>query len=539
MKRIWSFILAAVLLLALAACGGASPESMTDGYDLPAEAPQPAPGYEGDAGGGLNEDWYGYSYGQEEGGWYSDSSGGEEYDDSPEDGFKSVFASPLSTFSSDVDTASYSNMRRFLNDGMRPEGVRIEELVNYFDYGYNRPGPGSAHPFTLAAEVAPCPWNPEHQLAMIGIQGAELAQSDKISSNIVFLLDVSGSMNEPNKLPLLKESFKLLINELDKNDVISIVTYAGSNTVVADSVRGDEHRLLKGLMDDLQAGGGTAGAQGLRTAYQLADENYIEGGNNRIILATDGDFNIGENSDDAMLRLIEEERDRGVYISVLGFGMWNLKDKKMETIADSGNGNYAYIDTLAEAQKVLVDEFESTMFTIAKDLKIQVAFNPAVVGQYRLIGYNNRRLENRDFSDDTKDAGDIGSGHSVTAFYELVPAAQADDAEAEDLVYQTTALTGSNEYMTVKLRYKKPFGSESILAEYPVGQNAYTGEPSENYRFASAVAEFGLVLTNSEYQADSSLERVLRRASTAQGSDKYGLRAEFCKLVDNYREIRY
>lgn len=461
----------------------------------------------------------------------------EEYDNSPETPFKNVETSPLSTFSADVDTASYSNMRRFINNGQRPEGVRIEELVNYFDYSYPRPEADAEHPFTITAEVAPCPWNAQNQLAMIGIQGAELENSGDIANNIVFLLDVSGSMNEANKLPLLQESFILLLENLGSNDVVSIVTYAGSDRVIADGISGEKHNELKRKINNLTAGGSTAGAKGLETAYALANKHYIEGGNNRIIMATDGDFNVGQSSTAALQAMVERERESGVFISVLGFGMYNLNDNMMETIADWGNGNYAYIDTIREARKVLVDEFDATMFVIAKDLKIQVEFNPAVVAQYRLIGYNNRRLEDEDFNDDAKDAGDVGAGHSVTAFYELVLVGAEGEANVDDLLYQQSQPTGSEDYFTVKVRYKEPDGTESKLVSQAVTGANYSESMSENFAFSSAVVEFGLILIDSQYRADSNLNSVLERAGENIGEDPFELRYEFVDLVEEYKRI--
>lgn len=449
----------------------------------------------------------------------------EEYDDSPETPFLDVATSPLSTFSADVDTASYSNLRRQVTAGTAPEGVRIEELVNYFDYGYPAPHAGAEHPFTVSAEVAPAPWNPEHQLAMVGVQATEAIPTSE-GNNIVFLLDVSGSMDEPNKLPLLAESFALLVEQLDEDDRVSMVTYAGDNQVVADSVPGSEHGVLVDHLRSLRAGGSTGGADGLRTAYELAEKNFVEGGNNRVILATDGDFNVGPSSPAELTTLVEAERASGVYVSVLGFGMDNLKDDTMEAIADHGNGNYAYIDTLAEARKVLVDEFDSTMFVVAQDLKLQVELNPAAVTAYRLIGYDNRRLADEDFADDAKDAGDVGAGHSVTAFYELVPADAADRAH-DDL-------------MSVHVRYKEPGGDGSAAsteAEFPVGADTFATTPSADFAFASAVVELGLIATGSEYRARASLDAVQERAAGALGQDPYGLRTEFVDLVRAYREI--
>ncbi|GAB2497079.1 VWA domain-containing protein [Promicromonospora xylanilytica] len=468
---------------------------------------------------------------------------GEEYDDSSETPFQDVATSPLSTFSADVDTASYSNLRRQVTQGTAPEGVRIEELVNYFDYDYPAPEPGAEHPFSVSAEVAAAPWNPEHQLAMVGVQATEAVPTSE-GNNIVFLLDVSGSMDEPNKLPLLAESFALLVEQLSEDDRVSIVTYAGDNQVVADSVPGSEHGVLMDHLRSLRAGGSTGGADGLRTAYELAEKNFVEGGNNRVVLATDGDFNVGPSTPEELTELIETERESGVYVSVLGFGMGNLKDSTMEAIADHGNGNYAYIDTLAEARKVLVDEFGSTMFVVAKDLKLQVELNPAVVGSYRLIGYDNRRLEDEDFADDTKDAGDVGAGHSVTAFYELVPAGAgsegAGDAEGGDLKYSDREVGTSDDFMTVHVRYKAPDGATpatSTEVEFPVAADALTAAPTSDFAFASAVAELGLIATRSEYRAGASLDAVRERATSALGADPYGLRAEFVDLVEAYRAL--
>ena len=459
----------------------------------------------------------------------------EEYLTASESPFKDVLTSPLSTFSADVDTASYSNMRRFLSQRVVPQGIRIEELVNYFSYDY--PTPDNEHPFSISSEISTCPWEPSHLLAMIGIQGARLENTKEIANNVVFLLDVSGSMDEPNKLPLLIESMKLMFGKLGSNDIVSIVTYAGSDKIIADSVPGSKNDDLTRLVDQLKAGGSTGGANGIRSAYELAGKNFIEGGNNRIILATDGDFNVGESSVDALVKLIESERDKGIFISVLGFGMGNLKDNMMKSIASNGNGNYAYIDTLQEAKKVLVDEFDSTMFTIAKDVKLQVEFNPETVSAYRLIGYDTRRLENEDFNDDQKDAGDIGSGHSVTAFYELIPAGEVDEDLVDPLKYSQNITTGSSDLYTVKIRYKAPDGDVSMLTDLVVGPEALGNAESSNFLFASAVAEFGLILTDSDYRASASLSSVTSRADSGLGDDIYGLRSEFLELVNLYRQI--
>ncbi len=462
------------------------------------------------------------------------TNGDEDYDDSPEQPFQDVATSPLSTFASDVDTASYSNLRRQLRQGVAPQGVRIEELVNYFDYDYPAPAPGAADPFTVTTQVADAPWAPGHRLAMIGVQAtAEKATSR--GDNIVFLLDVSGSMDEPNKLPLLADSFELLVDQLDEDDTVSIVTYAGSEQVLADSVRGDRREELVSILRHLQAGGSTGGAAGLQTAYELASKNFVEGGNNRVILATDGDFNVGPSTPEELTDLIEEHARSGVYISVLGFGMGNLKDSTMEAIADHGNGNYAYIDTLDEARKVLVDEFDSTMSVVAQDLKVQVELNPATVSRYRLLGYDNRRLEDEEFDDDTKDAGDVGAGHAVTAFYELVP---AGDGPADDgLDYQDVDAGHSDDFLTVHVRYKRPGASESTEVVFPAGADTYTTHPSADFRFASAVAEFGLVASGSRNADGASPARARERAEAALGEDPYGLRSEFVTLIDAYEEI--
>ncbi|WP_235523055.1 VWA domain-containing protein [Cellulomonas sp. Root485] len=460
----------------------------------------------------------------------------EEYDDSPEQSFQDVSTSPLSTFASDVDTASYSNLRRQLNQGVAPEGVRIEELVNYFDYDYPTPEPSAEDPFTVTTQIADAPWADDHQLAMIGVQ-ATAAKTTERGNNVVFLLDVSGSMDEPNKLPLLADSFELLVEQLDEDDTVSIVTYAGSDQVLADSVPGDQHGELVRVLRDLRAGGSTGGAQGLQTAYELASRNFVEGGNNRVVLATDGDFNVGPSSPEELTELIEEHARSGVYISVLGFGMGNLKDSTMEAIADHGNGNYAYIDTLHEARKVLVDEFDSTMFVVAQDLKVQVEFNPATVAEYRLLGYDNRRLEDEEFDDDTKDAGDVGAGHEVTAFYELVPA--RGDSVDDDLDYQDVDAGRSTDFLTVHVRYKHPGASTSTEVEFPATADAYTTRPTSDFRFASAVAEFALAVTGSQFAEDADPARARDRAESALGEDSYGLRSEFVSLIDAYQRITY
>ncbi len=454
----------------------------------------------------------------------------EEYTSNEENVFKNALTSPLSTFSIDADTASYSNMRRYiLRNELPPSGsIRTEELINYFDY--DNPLPTDTAPFAISTEVGMCPWNEENKLAMINIQGEEL--QERKPSNLVFLLDVSGSMYSENKLPLVKKSLKLLLDELDENDTISIVTYASGTGVVLESTSVSEKDKIIEALDILRAGGGTSGAAGINLAYEQAEKNIIDG-NNRIILCTDGDFNIGASSTGDLEKLIEEKRDKGIFLTVLGFGMGNYKDNRMETLADKGNGNYAYIDSEREAKKVFVDEMPKTLYTIAKDVKIQVEFNPAQVKEYRLVGYENRVLNNEDFADDTKDAGELGSGATVTAFYEIVP---ADGSEVSDLKYQTTVTNGSDELMNVKVRYKEPLGDESQLVEMAVGSEV-TPTPSENFCFAAALAEFGMLMNESEYKGTADFDSVVDLALQGIGEDEFGFRTEFLHLADIARYL--
>ncbi|MFO7863801.1 MAG: von Willebrand factor type A domain-containing protein [Salinivirgaceae bacterium] len=452
-----------------------------------------------------------------------------------ENGFRPALSAPLSTFSIDVDAASYSNMRRFLNNGRKPpvDAIRIEEMINYFDYDY--PNPEKEHPFSIYNEVSAAPWNSENLLLHIGLQGEKLDFDKLPPSNIVFLLDVSGSMNSPNKLPLLKKSLQLLMNQLDKKDRIAIVVYAGNSGLVLPSTSGSEKEKILAALNQLQAGGSTAGGAGLQLAYKVASDNFIRKGNNRIILATDGDFNVGASSDAEMERLIEKERQKGIFISVLGFGMGNYQDSKMEIIADKGNGNYAYIDNILEAKKVLVNEFGGTLFTIAKDVKIQIEFNPAVVESYRLIGYENRLLNNEDFADDTKDAGELGSGHTVTALYEIVPA-KKDTQVSGVLKYQDTEIKptafSAKEMATVKFRYKKPDEQQSKLLEQVIFNSpTRLDRTSDNYRFSAAVAGFGMLLRDSEFKGNLTWQTVIEMAQNAKGTDENGYRSEMIQLV--------
>jgi Ca-activated chloride channel homolog len=475
---------------------------------------------------------------------YNNNFNTEGYASVNENGFKIVKNNPLSTFSIDVDNASYSNIRRFINSGSLPpaDAVRIEEMINYFKFNY--PEPKGEHPFSVYTELAICPWNSNHRLMQIGLRGKSIDKSTLPPSNLVFLIDVSGSMDDPNKLPLLKSAFGLLINELRAHDHVAIVVYAGAAGLVLESTPGNRKETIMSAIDNLEAGGSTAGGAGLKLAYKEAEKNFVKGGNNRIILATDGDFNVGESSNGGMERLIEDEREQGVFITVLGFGMGNYKDDKMEIIADKGNGNYAYIDNLQEARRVLVREFGGTLFTIAKDVKFQLEFNPAMVESYRLIGYENRLLNDEDFNDDKKDAGEMGSGHMVTALYELVANGSGESLPSVDpLKYQASKINReenySDELLTIKVRYKKPDGKTSMLLEKPVKGMAYDiEEASDNLRFAAAVAEFGMILRESEYKGSSSLESAVKLAKSAKGEDEDGYRGELIRLIETVKSMR-
>ncbi|HEX2092877.1 MAG TPA: VWA domain-containing protein [Longimicrobiaceae bacterium] len=467
----------------------------------------------------------------------------EEYDRIRENEFRDVALNPLSTFAIDVDPASYSNVRRFLSEGRLPppDAVRIEELVNYFDYDY--PDPSGEHPFSVITEVSAAPWNPAHRLVHIGIQGKRMNAAEMPPSNLVFLVDGSGSMESPDKLPLVKQSLRMLVEQLRPRDRVALVVYAGSAGLVLPSTPGSEKRTILEAIDRLEAGGSTAGGEGIRLAYRVAREGQIRGGNNRVILATDGDFNVGVSSDAELVRLIEEEREHGVFLTVLGFGTGNLKDSKLEQLADHGNGNYAYVDGVQEARKVLVGEMGGTLLTIARDVKVQVEFNPARVRAYRLIGYENRLLAAEDFNDDRKDAGELGAGHSVTALYEVVPVGAATAVRGVDpLRYQEvrarSQASGSGELMTVKLRYKEPEGDMSRLITHPVPDRQVAPEAaSADFRFAAAVAEWGLLLRGSRFRGQASHEQVLSLARGALGEDRSGYREEFVRLVQSSRRL--
>jgi len=467
----------------------------------------------------------------------------ESYSAIDEAPFQSPSKTPLSTFSIDVDTASYSNVRRMITNGQIPpkDSIRIEELLNYFSYDY--PQPQINAPFSVNTDIIQAPWNPQHKLVRIGLKGKQLQEVPP--SNLVFLIDVSGSMNSPNRLPLVQRSLCLLTQQLTNNDRVTLVVYAGNAGMVLPPTSGDRKADIFDAIDRLRAGGSTAGGAGIELAYKEAQKSFIKGGNNRVILATDGDFNVGASSDAEMIRLIESHRDKGIFLTVLGFGMNNYKDSKLEQLADRGNGNYAYIDTYNEAKKVLSTDLRGTLFTIAKDVKIQVEFNPKNVQAYRLIGYENRALKDQDFNDDRKDAGEIGAGHSVTALYEIIPPGITPNVKlptVDDLKYQTpkaaTTFSNSNELMQVKLRYKQPTGDTSALISQTIAnQMTPIDRASMDTQFASAVAMFGLLLRDSEYKGTVSIQEVLKLAKQSKGADSEGYRQEFIQLVERYNTI--
>ena len=465
----------------------------------------------------------------------------EGYDRVSDNPFQDTLQNPLSTFSIDVDTASYANVRRFINSGSLPppDAVRIEEMINYFDYKY--PQPKGDDPFSFTTELTDAPWRSGNKLLLIGLQGVKVPMDKLPPANLVFLIDVSGSMEDENKLPLLVSSLKLLVRKLRSVDRVAIVVYAGQAGLVLPSTRGDKKQEIRAALDSLSAGGSTAGGEGIELAYKIAKKNFISGGNNRVILATDGDFNVGASSDAAMERLIEEKRKDGVFLSILGFGMGNYKDSKMQKLADKGNGNYAYIDSFEEANKVLGTQFGGTLMTIAKDVKMQVEFNPAKVKSYRLIGYEKRMLRREDFVDDKKDAGELGSGHSVTALYEIVPAT-GESSDTRELTYQSVRVKEnarkSAELATIRFRYKKPDGKKSIELVRKIPSTAVSlDKAGENIRFAAAVAEWGMLLRNSEHRGKASRSQVLELARNARGDDDHGYRAEFIELVGMTKKL--
>ncbi len=469
---------------------------------------------------------------------YPEDFNTEEYDAIDENGFISTLVMPLSTFSADVDTASYANLRRMIKDGYSlediPSGaVRIEEMVNYFKYDY--PAPEDGEVFGVTAQIAPCPWNEDTLLLVLGMQTAAVEYESTPASNLVFLVDVSGSMNDPSKLPLLQQSFEVLLNGLDEKDTVSIVTYASGEKIIIEGVNASDKEEILEAINSLVASGSTNGQKGLQTAYEVAERHFIKGGNNRIIMASDGDLNVGITSTSELHDYVSEKAKTGVYLSVLGFGYGNYKDNKMETLADNGNGNYHYIDCLDEAEKVFSEDLTATMVTAADDVKFQIEFNPYYVSAYRQVGYENRELAAEDFEDDKKDAGEVGAGHSVTVLYELVPAdSEADVPSVPELKFQDSQLTefakDSGIWMNVAVRYKNPGESQSILREYPVDASCVTDEPSDDWRFAAAVAQFGLIVKDSEYKGDATLDDLFGTVLDLTGGDKY--REELAGLIE-------
>ncbi|OQX19855.1 MAG: hypothetical protein BWK76_03365 [Desulfobulbaceae bacterium A2] len=460
--------------------------------------------------------------------------GNESYAPSQENPFINVHNHALSTFSIDVDTASYSNLRRLLTAGRLPPvgAVRIEEMINYFSYDYPEP---KQEPFAISTELGPCPWQPGHQLVRIGLKAKDLDTAKLPSSNLIFLVDVSGSMNQPNKLPLLKKSMLMLVEQMTDQDRIGIVVYAGSDRVVLPPTPGSRRQEIVAAINNLSPGGSTHASRGIITAYQMAEQSFMPKGNNRVILASDGDFNVGVTSRDELKRLIEDKRKSGVYLTVLGFGMGNYHDDTMEILADAGNGNYAYIDSLLEAKKVLIKERGSNLFAQANDVKIQVEFNPAQIGAFRLLGYENRMLADEDFKNDAKDAGEVGPGQRVTALYELIPAGTATIPAVDELKYQKVQAKGdaAGEVLTVKIRYK-PLGQNNSVEQrhsLPAGARELA-RTSDDFRFASAVAGFGMLLKNSEHKGQASYPLLLELARQAKGKDDEGYRAEFIKLLE-------
>ena len=470
---------------------------------------------------------------------YKEDLSAEEYSSFSDNSFKNPLTSPLSTFSVDVDTASYSIIRRYImrNNIFPPKGaVRIEEMINYFDYNYTAP---KNREFNILARVGDCIWNKKSKVLQIAIQAKKIDLKKLPPSNLVFLIDVSGSMGAPNKLPLLKRAFKLLVNQLRAVDSVSIVVYAGSSGVVLNGVRGDKKEKILKAIDSLVARGSTAGGEGIKLAYKIARENFIKGGNNRVILATDGDFNVGVQSESELVDLIEKEKKGGIYLTVLGFGMGNFKDTRMEKLADKGNGNYGYIDNLLEAKKLLVEQMSGTLFTIAKDVKVQVEFNPLLIKRYRLIGYVNRKMANEDFKDDKKDAAEVGAGHSVTVLYEL-ELKDKNSSITSPLKYQTLTPSKeakSDEVATVKLRFKAPEANTSKEIQKVVKLNTKEIKEDDFY-FAQVVAGFGMILRDSQYRGNLTLDKALEIAKKAKGKDINGYRAEFIKMLEKAKLLK-
>jgi Ca-activated chloride channel homolog len=536
----FSFFLSALLVFSilLSGCGGEAAKS-TSNTSIASEEAQPmaTPAYANAANTAANSTSASKPLMADDA---EDSAKGERYAEINENPFLETKHAPLSTFSIDVDTASYSNVRRYLNDGNLPpkDAVRIEELVNYFEYDY--PQPVGNVPFSVTNEVAVCPWNTKNKIVSIGLQGKKIALDHTPPSNLVFLLDVSGSMNSPDKLPLLKQGLKILVNQLKPQDRVAIAVYAGSSGLVLPSTN-DKNEILRAL-DNLEAGGSTNGGQGIQLAYKVAQENFIANGNNRVILATDGDFNVGLTGDDELVKLIEQKRNGNIFLSVLGFGTGNLNDSMMEKLSNKGNGNYAYIDSAEEARKALGQQVAGTLYTIAKDVKIQVEFNPAKVAGYRLLGYENRLLAARDFNDDKKDAGEIGAGHSVTALYEVVPAGQKVENDGIELKYSEVKPSDTNfsdELLTVKLRYKEPKEDTSkLLTIGLLDKNASIEDASDNLKFASAVAQFGLLMRDSRFKGSSSFSNVSSLANSSLGNDLKGYRSDFIRLAEKAKRLK-
>lgn len=468
--------------------------------------------------------------------YYEDDLNTEEYKYIPENVWMSPVSSPFSTFSADVDTASYANVRRMIlnNQDIPADAVRIEEMINYFSYDYK--APSGNDPFGVTTQIAPCPWNKDNHLLLVGLKAKDMDMRERTNSNLVFLVDVSGSMADSDKLPLIQRSFRLLCEELGDNDRISIVTYASGDTVVLDGVRGGEKARINDAMEDLFAGGSTNGSAGINTAYEIAQRNFIKGGNNRIILATDGDLNVGATDEGSLTRLVQEKAKSGIYLSVLGFGQGNISDVNMEALADNGNGNYNYIDSVNEARRVLIDEIGGTLFTVAKDVKLQVEFNPEYIKGYRLIGYENRQMAAESFADDTKDGGEIGAGHCVTALYEIAGYASSQPVEKVESKYTDKSAKSEpldmakGELLTVNIRYKDPDGSTSRLMEYPVDKTMVSKYMSDDMSWAAGVAQIGMILRGSQYAGDSSLRDVLYRMEGTKYADSDEYRREFLYL---------
>ena len=542
-KKITSTILCICMIAALTGCGKRKDSTQASTPEVPAAGAAAA-----------YEDTQAYEYEYEEAEAYAYEEGAvnnslmmkdagmeyeyyeepefntEEYEYTRENGFMSTAASPLSTFAADVDTASYANIRRqILEDGIvTPDSVRIEEMINYFHYDF--PEPEGTDPFAVITEVSDCPWNEETQLLMIGLQAKKMDAKEMPQSNLVFLIDVSGSMDEPNKLPLVQRSFMTLVENLDENDKVSIVTYSSGEEVILDGESGKNKEKIMSAIEDLYASGSTNGADAINMAYELAEKNFIKGGNNRIIMATDGDFNVGISSEGELTRLVQQKARKGVFLSVLGYGMGNYKDSKLESMADNGNGNYAYIDSIDEARKVLVGEAGGTLFTVAKDVKLQVDFNPAKIKGYRLIGYENRKMAAEDFADDKKDGGEIGAGHQMVALYEIVPVDSDFKIPSVASKYQEKAdASESNELLTVNIRYKDPDGDVSTLAEYPVTDEMYESEMSENMSWAAGVAQAGMLMKHSEYAGTSSIDQIRETLRQITNADDF--REEFVYLL--------